>query len=384
MNKASLKIMIISPNFPKMSWPCGVADFVMRLAINLSKENQVTILTTNSDAQPLTAYPSINLKIIPGRWTFKHAFSVWNWVRKQDADIIDLQYETEMFRHSFTPFLVILGLRFNKAKKVITLHSTSLPRFFKYFWRIVQMSAFESIVFYSRPFLERMKLLFPWASRKFELMGFPSNILRSQNENLSSFIGKIKAGWLKQGQLGVYFGHINLNRGIENILELLVELKNKDLFTQFVFLGQFMPETNDYHRQLIAWIQNHDLVNQVSFAGELTSDQVSQVLKAADYCLLPFSEGVSFKNGSFAAAVEHEVPVITTVSEITEQEILDCPGIITWKKANSAELLAIMITILSDSQALPQMKGQIAKLRDFISWGRYSEMRNTIYKKISL
>src|SRR5205807_1298363 len=89
--------------------------------------------------------------------------------------------------------------------------------------------------------------------------------------------------------------------------------------------SQFDPQKLDYHRRLLERVKAEGLADQVSFTGELGAEQVSQVLAAADLCILPFPDGASFKNGSLAAAIIHGVPTITTVSSLTEPELLE-PG----------------------------------------------------------
>lgn len=378
-----MRICLISPNFPPMSWPCGAADFVDQLSHRLTKVgHEVAVLTSNQKAA-LHDMGRRELRIVPGNWGFSHVRRIRDALASSSFDIVDVQYEAAMYGGRGAVLTLPLWARRRPPQFVLTLHSEDLPQWGGRLWRPVQLQLYSRTVFYSSRFMENMTRRFPTHAREFHLMGFPSNIMRRTNPAIASLAGKIKTGWSTTPFLIVYFGHISSHRGIEDVLASLRTLRAKELSPQLAFLGQFTPEENPYHRSLMASLRKDGLDSQVSFTGTLTAEQVSDWLQAADLCVLPFPRGASLKNGSLAAAIEHGTPTVTTVGDLTDPEVVRSGALQTYPAGDSQRLAGILEQLLRSPERCRQLRERTYALADLLSWDAYLQARSRLYAALT-
>ena len=374
-----MRICVVSPNFPPMSWPCGAADFVRRFAFELAQAgNAVTVLTSNPDAN--TEVEGVKVEIQPGNWGPAYVARTSRWLRAANFDVIDVQYEAAMY--GYTPYCLFLPLllRGGGALRALTLHSQDLPARGGRLWRPLQFLPYDKVFFYSQSFHDRVLRRFPTRDKDFFLRGFPTNIVKADATNLDSLLARMKTGTLERRPIVVYFGHIGAGRGLEDVLETLHSLNRDGVDSQFVLMSKFDPVENDYHRQLIAWARHRGMGDRLTFTGRVENDVVSLVLQAADVCVLPFPEGASLKNGSMAAAIDHGVPVVTTVTELTESVLLESGALRTYTPGDRAALQAILRTLLSDLSQTEQIRTKMQSMRDLYSWKKYIEARIEAYR----
>lgn len=389
-------VCIISPHVKPLPFPCGVAGYVDKLSLKLAEQGlKVTLLTSNSEAALSSNQKqhSMELKIVVGSWGINH---VWKMARaaaegspEGSFDVIDVQYEAAMFRYTWPSILLPLFIKIlSKSHVVLTLHSQTLPRVGGRLWRPLQILLYDKVIFYSKPLYERMSKRFSSRKESFFLQGFPSNITRYHDPDIRLLISKTIQSVGMHPFLMIYFGFITSKRSIEDILSALQILKSKinkvsDVVEKphLLLIGKMNPDEDLYHRQLLEDIQQRGLSGYVSFSGELTDHEVSRAFQAADLCILPFPEGASFKNGSLAAAIEHEIPIITTKTELTEEELLQNDCLKTYKPGDVSVLSSIMYDLLFFPAKRKSLREKMVSLKDHFSWIKYIETRMQIYGK---
>lgn len=67
----------------------------------------------------------------------------------------------------------------------------------------------------------------------------------------------------------------------------------------------------EYHKKVLEKIREYNLDNDIIVTGYL-KDSVGDYLKASDFAVLPFYYGISVRNGSFLAAYQEGIDIITT------------------------------------------------------------------------
>lgn len=376
-----MKIAIIAPHFPTMSYPCGAADFVHQYCLNLKKKgHEVTVLTNNPNPIKIDG-----IKIIAkvDAWSITRILELRKLAKIYQWDIIDVQYEAYMFGGSGTILLMPLLLKGINCKFVLTLHSQQLPKYFSSLFRLTQMVLFNEVVFYSSVLLDHMKKKFPKKAKHFHLLGFPSNLIRLNLSEYNDLINNFLNHKPRNQLACLYFGHISPGRDIEDLLNIINNLK---LPIHLTLMSQFNPAENQYHRDLISLVSQNGLENKVTFTGRVDDKTITLMFKTHDLCLFPFPEGASLKNGSLAAAIEHEMPIITTKTALTDTVFLSNEKDSTdwFYTPQDTHQLEMILKKHFDNPELRQKNRQFwAQIRDHFSWENYIEKREHIFKGIT-
>jgi glycosyltransferase involved in cell wall biosynthesis len=101
------------------------------------------------------------------------------------------------------------------------------------------------------------------------------------------------------------------------------------------------------------------------------SDLASVYLKAADACVLPFDDGVMLNRSSFAGAVAHGLPTITTRGEILENPFKDGENVLLCKPMDPASLAAAIERLMNDRDLRMRLSsGAMSLAREWFSWER--------------
>tara|TARA_Y100000590_G_scaffold470774_1_gene670082 strand:+ start:30957 stop:32048 length:1092 start_codon:yes stop_codon:yes gene_type:complete len=360
-----------------MSYPCGASHFASMYAKNLADAgHEVTVLTSNTSSTE--NQESFKVKIIPGNWNLSHVLKVSKFLNSEGFDLFDIQFETYMYGAKggvlLLPYLVK-----NKIHPILTMHSEALPKFGGRLWRMIQYTAFKKVIFYSKAFQQNALNRFPKRKEDFYQLGFPSNISKVHYSELQKFTQKIKAKEFSNSPVAIYFGHINNNRGIEDLLFVVKKLKETGKEFKLILMSQFTPDKNQYHRDLLSEIDSLGIKENIAFTDRVDDELVSLFFQSADFAILPFTDGASFKNGSLATAVIHSLPMITTLNEKTETELQNCSGIKFYPTGDRAKLEEVLMEFFKDRSLWTTYSKEIEKLGHIYSWNNYIEVRNKIY-----
>lgn len=108
-----------------------------------------------------------------------------------------------------------------------------------------------------------------------------------------------------------YFGFINEYKCFLELVEAIKHLKDAGkLKSKLVVIGE-LKESDEYHKKVLEKIREYNLDNDIIVTGYL-KDSVGDYLKASDFAVLPFYYGISVRNGSFLAAYQEGIDIITT------------------------------------------------------------------------
>ncbi len=374
-----MRVCIVSPNFPPYVSALRIAHFTGLLASNILRAgHSPTVLTSN----PASRRDDWDFPVaqIPGNWGTGHLLSVARWLRSNCFDIVDVQYETAMYRMQATPLILPLVLPFRQFPLVLTTHSLQLPKRGGRLWRPLQLLTFDGVAFYSQKVVEAMSCRFPRAASRLTSQSIPATIFRTSSPNVRALIDRLKCRYLDDTPLIVYFGHINAGRGIEDVIEAFATIEQP---FHLVLISQFDPATNDYHRSLLERVRTGGLQDRVSFSDQLDDDTVSRLLSSADGCVLPFPAGALLNNTILAAAMEHCIPTIATFSTNTEPEIRQSRAIIGYTPGDTDDLRGKLKLLISDHSLRATMRNEAELMRDMFSWKRYVTERLRFYEQVA-
>ena len=142
-----------------------------------------------------------------------------------------------------------------------------------------------------------------------------------------------------------------------------------------MIIGDFYAVNKDmqiYQQQLKEIIKNEKLEKYVYITGFQQDNCVGDFLCASDAAVLLFDNGVSARNGSFLAAIQENIPVITT-----KPRILDFYGEGVFFINNSIDEIQECILKLQDDILLDNVHIN----RKTISWDEIAKKHISVYNK---
>ena len=192
--------------------------------------------------------------------------------------------------------------------------------------------------------------------------------------------GRERLGVTPDDFLLVYFGYIYPNKGLETLLRAFRLVRSRGESARLVIAGgvpaHLYEERLSYLKELEELAAALGLENELVWTGhcDWDGDEASLYLHAADVCVLPFDDGVSMNNSTFAAAAAHGRPIISTRGKTLEQFFLHGENVFLCPPRDP-EALAVAIETVMDQ---PELRGRLASgaselSREWFSWDRAVE-----------
>jgi glycosyltransferase involved in cell wall biosynthesis len=175
--------------------------------------------------------------------------------------------------------------------------------------------------------------------------------------------------------LFAYFGRLYVGKGLEYLIRGFARVRAEMPEARLAIIGGAAP---DYFKSgwsvddLHAIAREEGIEDAISWTGEFPfdTDAGSLYLRAADYAVLPFSEGAALNNSSIAACAAHDLPVITTLGERREPEFIDGQNVLLVEPKNSDALADGMLRVLKDKSLTDRLRaGSDALTKRYFSWG---------------
>lgn len=279
-------------------------------------------------------------------------------IKEIKPDAVNVEYPSNEYKSAF--MLSYLPYKIKKKQKCIvtaTIHEydydeISIQRRFRLY---LNFSKLDKIIVAEEKFIEKIKQISP--KTKIEYIPISSNIPRSQITEAEKQ-KLIKEYNLENKEIISYFGFARPSKGIENLLNALSKLENN---IQLLYIGK-LDQKNEYENTLIKQIQDLKLNDRIKIT-ELIDDEkeVADMLQISDICVLPFTEGVQTRNGSFLAAYNQKIPIITTSKQEKDNPEI---GIYYIEPNNEEQLIEKIKYVLSNKKEIE---------REILDWKKVAE-----------
>jgi glycosyltransferase involved in cell wall biosynthesis len=292
---------------------CGVKNYAHSLAQALAQRD--------IDAHVLA----------PEDWCFKSVMQFTRELRKDDYDIVHLQYPSIGYRGSLFPHL--LGFLKVANTSVVTIHEYSaLPRVQQMSMQLFRGTA-RSLIFCSH----YEQTIY---NRHLQAVGAPQVVIP-----IGSNIPAATTNGSRDATV-VYFGQIRPNKGIEQFLELAKRSIEPKRQFAFHVIGSAPRAHQSYMSEL-----RRNAPQAVKWSLDLDFRKVSEVLAASFAAYLPFPDGVSERRGSMLAALTNGLPVLSTIGAATPPEMLP----LFLPARSSGEALSLLDQLSKDPERCSEM-----------------------------
>ena len=174
-----------------------------------------------------------------------------------------------------------------------------------------------------------------------------------------------------------YFGFLNASKGGEMLVDVLANLVEQDydghpsdvhLLMIGGRVGASDPTNYAYLQQVEDRIEQLGLTPRLHWTGHVPAPEVSAAFLASDLCLLPYQDGASYRRGSFMAALEHGMAIVTTTPEVPYPDLVNGETLLLTSPDDVAAQTAACARILTDAELRSRLSENARALSQQFSW----------------
>ena len=326
-----MKVLFVTGEFPPMQG--GVGDYTRELGLALLDLGcQVHVLTSTGGGHTagLSVHPVID------RWSWGSYRRLLDLVHRHQIDVVHVQYQAAAY--AMHPAVNLLpwrlrGLGNDRPHCVVTFHDLKVPYLFPKAgpvrrWVVNELARRSDAAITTNR--EDWEALGRVVGAPPALIPIGSNISPRLPIGYDRSAWRARWGASTDDLLLCFFGFVNDRKGVDTLLHALSLLSPLPPGWSSSLLlmiggrtGASDPTNVTYLNQIEALTARLDLRSRVRWTGFLPPEEVTASFKAADVCVLPFRDGVSFLHGTFHAALAHGMAIITTQPRVDLPELED-------------------------------------------------------------
>ncbi len=384
-----MRVFLITGEFPPMQG--GVGDYSREIGLalrDLGSEVHVATSTWAGPVQGLTVHPIIE------RWTWGCWRPLLDLVRYCEPDVVHVQYQAAAYAMhpaiNFLPRRVRL-LGAHRPRTVVTFHDLKVPYLFPKAgplrrWVVNELARSSDVAITTN--LGDFEALRGELASPPALIPIGSNIAPRLPVEYDRDAWRARWGTNPGDLLLCFFGFINDRKGVDTLLhalKLLCTEPQTAVGPQLLFIGGETgasdPTNIAYLAHIQALIAELGLADHVHWTGYLPADEVSASFLAADLCVLPFRDGVSFLHGTFHAALAHGVPILTTRPCVPLPELIDGKNVTLVPPADPPALAAAIQRLAANPDLRRTLGAGARLLAEAFRWDKIAADTLALYRQ---
>lgn len=333
----------------------GVGDYTREIGSALAGLGCDVHVVTSTQA---SAADGMEVHAVMERWDWTCWKVLLDLVRRLEPDVVHIQYQAAAYAMhpaiNFWPWrLGRLGP--DRPRSVVTFHDLRVPYLFPKAgpvrrWVVERLArSSDAVITTNREDYESLEELDPPPT----LIPIGSNVTLAPPIDYDRRAWRARWGVHADDFLLCFFGFINDRKGVDTLIQalhLLTQEQEGPKNPQLLFIGGQTgasdPTNVAYLARIQALISELGLEDRVRWTGYVPGEEVSASFQAADLCVLPFRDGVSFLHGTFHAALAQGVPIVTSQPRVALPELVDGKN--------------VRLVPPEDAQALAAAIGQLA------------------------
>jgi glycosyltransferase involved in cell wall biosynthesis len=243
-------------------------------------------------------------------------------VRAYQSDVLHIQYQTAAYAMHPAINLLPLRLRLNKERPrvLVTFHDLLVPYLFPKAgavrqWVNLMLARWSDAVIATNveDYQQLQQAHLPNAPR---LIPIGSNIHPQPPPGYDRSAWRSRLGVAEDEALLCYFAFLSESKGGETLFRSLAELVRRGHRVKLLMIGGQVGDSDPtnvaYFERVQALSSELGLADLVLWTGYTPPDKVSANFLASDICVLPYRDGVSYRRGTFMAALAHGLAIVST------------------------------------------------------------------------
>ncbi len=285
---------------------CAVMDYAHRLAgaVNASRPGFLAIETIEPE-RPIAFVAAIAGALRSGA-------------------VAHFQMPIEGWGNSLTPGSALFAARAmtRRGRIAVTLHEWTSLNPLRYLSMVPDLLAADGFVFVS-PRQREAFLSTPWVSsakkRQAPVIPIGPNIMPARIDpvRVAQERGKLQGEGARRADMIVgFFGVLYASKRPDLLLRTTAALHASGVKARLLVCGDFLWDKPQDRGAFLALAGELGLGDWLDFRGRIDDEgELMATLSACDVFLLPYSDGVSLRRGSFQAVSQLAIPLVTTAPE---------------------------------------------------------------------
>ncbi|MEE2710444.1 MAG: glycosyltransferase family 4 protein [Gemmatimonadota bacterium] len=376
-----MKIMMVTGSYPPLK--DGVGDYTYRLCYTLRQflgEDSVYVVSTRTgraDEEHPGDFPVV------AEWNLKGIVQVIKQIRSLRPDVVHIQYPAAGYKRHLEPSFMPILIRFaaRSAKVISTIHEYNNRSFFGKFRLLINIVTSHNVIVVSRQYIKAIHRVWPF--RRPEMFYIPdgTNILVHDTPDAASLQAiKEELRLTEDPTIICWFGVLRPGKNLRSLIRTFHTLRQRHTYLKLLLLGR--NEEPFYSEELKPELERLDLMDHVIITDERPSEFVSACFGLSDICVLPFEDGVTTKRGSFMAALQHELPMVTTISNAIPEGLVDNHNIFLVPPDDEDSLLEKIETLLLDRSLRETFRKNLKAITHINSWERIAQQTIDLYSNV--
>jgi glycosyltransferase involved in cell wall biosynthesis len=388
-----VRILFATGEFPPMQG--GVGDYTREIALALHDQGCQVHVVSSTQAGPV---PGLSIHPVVEHWNWGCWRTFFDLIGRCQPDVVHIQYQAAAY--AMHPAINLLPRRLGllgaaRPRTVVTFHDLRVPYLFPKAgplrrWVVNELAQrSDAAITTNREDFETLKQALPSAAPGVSLIPIGSNIIPQPPKDFDRDAWRARWGAGDGDLLLCFFGFVNDRKGVDTLLQALHQLASDPLAPARPVLlfvggrtGASDPTNVAYLAQTERMIAELGLAERVLWTGYVPPEEVTANFLAADLCVLPFRDGVSFLHGTFHAALAHGVPILTTQPRVPLPELVHGENVYL-VPPDEPQALAGAIAELATAPELRHRLGTGARtLAQLFRWDRIAADTLDLYRTI--
>jgi glycosyltransferase involved in cell wall biosynthesis len=310
-----LRICFVSAALPDVR--CGIGDYTHRLATALAAAGAEPVVVSAAGPGLRRDLP---YEVVPiaTRWHFADTARLAGTILRTRPDIVHIQFPGNGYGRGFAVTALPWALLARRPRLPVALTLHEFDRLSRRHRARLTLGAAPCRLIVT-PGGELTRAVERWLGwrpgLRIEEIGLASNVIPGAGGGAGAAAGgtgREKVDFHRRPEELVigYWGFQRPDKGIETLIDAFALVRASQP-ARLVVAGDPGPD-RDYARGLRDSISRAGLADDTLFTGSLAEDRLSATLLGFDVCVLPFRDGLAANRGSYAAAVAHGIPIVTT------------------------------------------------------------------------
>ena len=332
-NGPGLRICFLTAEYPPMQG--GVGDYTRELSVGLvGRGHEVHVVSARGEEephQPQSSPAPVKVHRVVESWGWRLWLVLQKICQQLKPDVLHIQYQSAAY--GLHPAVNLLPMRATQWRDrpliAVTFHDLRVPYIMPKAgplrrWSVLALARWSDLAVVTNP-EDRLAFLGTGLGSRLTEIPIGSNIQPVLPANYDRSTWRSRWGVRDDEVLLSYFGFLNESKGAEELIVSLDTLVEAGYNAKLLMVGGPVGTSDATNRAYLQRVQTLvdelGVSDRILWTGYMPAGQVSPSLVASDICVLPYRDGVSYRRGSFLAALAHRLPIVTTVPP------LELPGL---------------------------------------------------------